>query len=176
MLHDLENLLLLGKPPIQSSNSSITSKKKGITGVVSEPYNRSRYCQYATDNNKAFGELYTFCFALAKPQYVTLTYALIRLNLTESMHAHRTARNIDIDVRFCQSCTGTELTAWRPRHHRLQAPSGPSWSLLSIPSRRTSCSSSMSVTSFPVPADRLMTDGNRRRGLTKESTRICGIW
>ena len=76
VLRDLEDLLLLDKPPIQASTPSVASKKKGNTVAdVSPPYNRDKYYQYATDRNKAFGELYAFCFALAKPPYVRSSLA-----------------------------------------------------------------------------------------------------
>ncbi len=66
VLHDLEDLLLLDKPPIQSA-----PKKKGTPASdAAEPYNRAKYYKYAADKNKAFRELYNFCFALAKPPYV----------------------------------------------------------------------------------------------------------
>ncbi|TFK80122.1 DUF298-domain-containing protein [Polyporus arcularius HHB13444] len=76
VLHDLEDLLLLDKPPIQPSTSA--PKKKGTaTSDAAEPYNRAKYYKYAADKNKAFRELYNFCFALAKPP---------------------TSRNIDMDT------------------------------------------------------------------------------
>ncbi|RDX52739.1 DUF298-domain-containing protein [Lentinus brumalis] len=76
VLHDLEDLLLLDKPPIQSSTSA--AKKKGtVASDAAEPYNRAKYYKYVADKNKAFRELYNFCFALAKPP---------------------TSRNIDMDT------------------------------------------------------------------------------
>ncbi|KAI0694154.1 DUF298-domain-containing protein [Cerioporus squamosus] len=76
VLHDLEDLLFLDKPPIQPSTNA--PKKKGLAvSDASEPYNRTKYYKYAADKNKAFKELYNFCFALAKPP---------------------TSRNIDMDT------------------------------------------------------------------------------
>ncbi|OJT12240.1 DCN1-like protein 5 [Trametes pubescens] len=70
-IRDLEDLLLLDKPPIQPPPSaSMSAKKKGTAASVpgpTEPYNRQRYYQYAASKDKAFSELYTFCFNLAKP-------------------------------------------------------------------------------------------------------------
>ncbi|KZT11591.1 DUF298-domain-containing protein [Laetiporus sulphureus 93-53] len=64
-LHDLEDLLLLGKPPMKPSLA--TQNRKKATSSSLEPYNRARYYRYAEDPQKAFNELYSFCFALAKP-------------------------------------------------------------------------------------------------------------
>ncbi|KAI0373272.1 DUF298-domain-containing protein [Pilatotrama ljubarskyi] len=68
-IRDLEDLLLLDKPPIQpSSGAGALVKKKGIQqSDTTEPYNRRRYYQYAADKEKAFSDLYAFCFNLAKP-------------------------------------------------------------------------------------------------------------
>ncbi|RPD59194.1 DUF298-domain-containing protein [Lentinus tigrinus ALCF2SS1-7] len=75
-LHDLEDLLLLDKPPVQPSGS-VPKKKGATTSGAAEPYNRNKYYEYAADKNKAFRLLYNFCFALAKPP---------------------TSRNIDMDT------------------------------------------------------------------------------
>ena len=78
VLHDLEDLLLLDKPPIQPSGSA--PKKKGVAASdTSEPYSRAKYYQYAADKNKGFRELYNFCFALAKPPYVSYTFVWVSL-------------------------------------------------------------------------------------------------
>jgi DCN1-like protein 4/5 len=61
-LRDLEDLLLLGKPPLKPLAAAPQKKKP-----TPEPYNRSRYYLYAADKPKAFNELYLFCFMLAKP-------------------------------------------------------------------------------------------------------------
>ncbi|EIW60775.1 DUF298-domain-containing protein [Trametes versicolor FP-101664 SS1] len=70
-VRDLEDLLLLDKPPIQPPSSASVSAKKKSTAVSvpnpTEPYNKQRYYQYAASKDKAFSELYTFCFTLAKP-------------------------------------------------------------------------------------------------------------
>ncbi|EGN96256.1 hypothetical protein SERLA73DRAFT_154631 [Serpula lacrymans var. lacrymans S7.3] len=91
-LYDLEDLLLLGKTPLTLPSSAKTAaagpppvkgRKRGAASNVTaggnrnsrtskgsaagEPYNRTLYFNYASDKKKAFGELYQFCFALAKP-------------------------------------------------------------------------------------------------------------
>ncbi|KAL6307984.1 Cullin binding-domain-containing protein [Sparassis latifolia] len=58
------NLLPLMKPSPRMSITPARTKKKT---VPSEPYNRVRYWKYAADTNKAFSELYSYCFNLAKP-------------------------------------------------------------------------------------------------------------
>ncbi|THH23151.1 hypothetical protein EUX98_g8026 [Antrodiella citrinella] len=60
-LHELENLLILDKPPLKHS----TATKK--TAVSVDPYNRSRYLGYAADTTAAYTELYMFLFVLSKP-------------------------------------------------------------------------------------------------------------
>ncbi|KAL4253969.1 Defective in cullin neddylation protein [Abortiporus biennis] len=65
-LHDLEDLLLLDKPALKPPTTTTSGTKKS-TSSSAEPYNRSRYFKYASDKKKSFGELYTFCFMLAKP-------------------------------------------------------------------------------------------------------------
>ncbi|KAI0345203.1 DUF298-domain-containing protein [Trametopsis cervina] len=60
-LHDLEDLLILDKPPLKPPGNTASKKKP-------EPYWRVHYYQYATTKAKAFSELYTFCFLLAKPE------------------------------------------------------------------------------------------------------------
>ena len=69
-LRDLEDLLLLDKPPVKSAAPSAASKKGAVPPEAPEPYNREKYKRYAADKGKAFRELYAFCFALAKPPYV----------------------------------------------------------------------------------------------------------
>lgn len=67
-LRDLEDLLLLNKPPLKiQAMAPVQAKKKPVTSVSADPYNRARYHKYASDPQKAFSELYAFCFALAKP-------------------------------------------------------------------------------------------------------------
>ncbi|OBZ75667.1 DCN1-like protein 4 [Grifola frondosa] len=66
VLQDLEDLLLLDKPPIKPPTGvAAQAKKKASAG--SEPYNRAKYYEYARNKDKSFLELYTYCFALAKP-------------------------------------------------------------------------------------------------------------
>lgn len=66
-LHDLEDLLLLHKPALSAQVPAPAKKKPSTSSASSDPYNRSRYYGYAADTNKAFNELYAFCFVLAKP-------------------------------------------------------------------------------------------------------------
>ncbi|KDQ59592.1 hypothetical protein JAAARDRAFT_626148 [Jaapia argillacea MUCL 33604] len=80
-LSDLESLLIYDKPPIAlppppvapapASFANSLSRKKGASLVKEkdgEPYNRTKYAKYASDKQKAFVELYTFCFGFAKPE------------------------------------------------------------------------------------------------------------
>lgn len=72
-VHDLDDLLLLEKPaikPLPASSSVSRGSASSIASLQLEPYNRSRYQEYAKDIKKAFGELYSFSFLLAKPPYV----------------------------------------------------------------------------------------------------------
>ena len=62
-LQDFNDLLLTGKLPLKPPASSPDKRKK----PAPEPYNRARYYRCAVDRRKAFGELYQFCFVLAKP-------------------------------------------------------------------------------------------------------------
>ena len=62
VLNDLNNLIVLGKPAAGSRSSS--KAQKGTA------YDRTRYDSYAADTRKAFSSFYSFCFALAKPEYV----------------------------------------------------------------------------------------------------------
>lgn len=72
-LHDLEDLLLLDKPPLKppSAAAAAPGKKK----PTPEPYNRARYYRYAAEKSKSFNELYMFCFTLAKAPYA-LVYVI----------------------------------------------------------------------------------------------------
>jgi DCN1-like protein 4/5 len=65
---DLENLLIRGGQPLKRTSSLTGTPLK--KGGVEEPYNRTAYWTYVADQKKAFSKLYTFCFALAKPEYV----------------------------------------------------------------------------------------------------------
>ncbi|KAG5647213.1 hypothetical protein DXG03_001172 [Asterophora parasitica] len=51
---DLENLLILNKPPAKKAKK--------------EAYDKSAYSTYAADKKAAFRKLYTFCFLFAKPE------------------------------------------------------------------------------------------------------------
>jgi hypothetical protein len=63
VLDDLNNLVVLGKPPVASrpSMSHVKSQKNAV-------YDRTRYDSYVVDTGKAFSSFYNFCFALAKPE------------------------------------------------------------------------------------------------------------
>ncbi|KAI0761448.1 Cullin binding-domain-containing protein [Irpex lacteus] len=63
-LHDLHDLLILNKPALKPPTTAATAAPKKKTA---EPYNRTRYYQYAKDKSKAFNEFYLFCFMLVKP-------------------------------------------------------------------------------------------------------------
>ncbi|KAI0831711.1 Cullin binding-domain-containing protein [Trametes gibbosa] len=69
VVRDLEDLLLRDRPPLQPpSSATAPPKKKGITTPgPSDPYDRRNYYAYAASTDKAFSDLYTFCFNLAKP-------------------------------------------------------------------------------------------------------------
>ncbi|KAI6036924.1 hypothetical protein PISMIDRAFT_112279, partial [Pisolithus microcarpus 441] len=55
-LRELDDLVIQNKEPIKRPFSS-----------AAPLYNRSRYWDYAQDADRAFGELYQFCFTLSKP-------------------------------------------------------------------------------------------------------------
>ena len=84
ILREIEDLLLLDKPPIQPSGTGSLKKRGNVVSTpnTSEPYNRQKYNQYAADRTKGFTELYAFCFALAKPPYVTAPLGLFVSQLT----------------------------------------------------------------------------------------------
>jgi DCN1-like protein 4/5 len=65
VLNDLNNLIVLGKPAAGSRSS--LSHVKAQKGAI---YDRTRYDGYAADTRKTFSSFYSFCFALAKPEYV----------------------------------------------------------------------------------------------------------
>ncbi|KAF8556944.1 DUF298-domain-containing protein [Imleria badia] len=65
-LKELDDLVIHGKEPI-TPVSSLSSVKKRDAVDFQEPYNRTRYSQYALNRNAAFTELYQFCFTLSKP-------------------------------------------------------------------------------------------------------------
>ncbi|KZT20286.1 DUF298-domain-containing protein [Neolentinus lepideus HHB14362 ss-1] len=68
-LQDLEDLLILGKPPMQ--RFSTPPSKKATKAVPTEndgPYDRDRYFRYTFMKERAFLELYQFCFGLAKTE------------------------------------------------------------------------------------------------------------
>ncbi|KIL68549.1 hypothetical protein M378DRAFT_158359 [Amanita muscaria Koide BX008] len=61
VVRDINDLLILRRPPLQRSGNKNVKESN-------EPYSRTRYWSYAEDSKKAFQELYTFSFSLAKPQ------------------------------------------------------------------------------------------------------------
>ncbi|KIJ17126.1 hypothetical protein PAXINDRAFT_73516 [Paxillus involutus ATCC 200175] len=67
-LKELDDLVIYDKEPITRapSQSSFVKKRSGV-GASQDPYNRSRYWEYALDRKAAFSELYQFCFAVSKP-------------------------------------------------------------------------------------------------------------
>ncbi|KAI0648307.1 hypothetical protein C8Q79DRAFT_566909 [Trametes meyenii] len=69
VIREVEDILLLDKPSIRPESiiPSITKKKSISVAAPAEPYNRQKYFQYVSNRDKAFVELYTFCFNLAKP-------------------------------------------------------------------------------------------------------------
>ncbi len=140
VLRNIEDLLLLDKPPIAPSGTGSVRKRGPAVPATdaSEPYNRQRYYQYAADTKKAYAELYTFCFALAKPSYV-IRSILCWIPVLTRAREHRTARNIDMDVSGCSSSQAVVFVSWTAllihlASPRLQVPSGLFWSRPNIPS------------------------------------------
>lgn len=89
VLNDLNNLIVLGKPAAGSRSS--LSHVKAQKGAI---YDKTRYDGYAADTRKAFSSFYSFCFALAKPEYViSFSRWIDRLILTS-----RNSRNIDMET------------------------------------------------------------------------------
>lgn len=66
-LRELENLLIRDKEALTRSASASSQAKKRGGASTKEPYNRTRYREYASDRKAAFADLYQFCFTLAKP-------------------------------------------------------------------------------------------------------------
>ena len=58
-------------------------------------YDTTRYDSYAADTNKAFSSFYSFCFALAKPEYVRY---FLHLNVDAHVTNSRSSRNIDMET------------------------------------------------------------------------------
>jgi hypothetical protein len=61
VLKDLYDLIVLGRPAVTVSR---VRSQRGAT------YDTTRYDSYAADTHKTFSSFYSFCFALAKPEYV----------------------------------------------------------------------------------------------------------
>jgi len=66
-LKEFDDLLIRDKQALSRSASASTQARKKGGASTREPYNRTRYWQYASDRKAAFAELYQFCFTLAKP-------------------------------------------------------------------------------------------------------------
>ncbi|KAG2157626.1 DUF298-domain-containing protein [Suillus bovinus] len=66
-LRELEDLLIRDKEALARSTSTSSQGKKRGGASTKEPYNRTRYREYASDRKTAFADLYQFCFTLAKP-------------------------------------------------------------------------------------------------------------
>jgi hypothetical protein len=61
VLNELNDLIVLGRPAVAISR---VKSQRGAT------YDTTRYDSYAADTYKTFTSFYSFCFALAKPEYV----------------------------------------------------------------------------------------------------------
>ncbi|KAI6042987.1 Cullin binding-domain-containing protein [Pisolithus marmoratus] len=69
-LRELDDLVIQNKEPIKrpsSSAASMTRRTSPNAMKTQELYNKSRYWDYAQDADRAFGELYQFCFTSSKP-------------------------------------------------------------------------------------------------------------
>lgn len=66
-LRELDDLLIRDKQALARSASTSSQAKKRGSASTKEPYNRTRYREYASDRKTAFADLYQFCFTLAKP-------------------------------------------------------------------------------------------------------------
>ncbi|KAG2138944.1 hypothetical protein DEU56DRAFT_800986 [Suillus clintonianus] len=66
-LRELDDLLICDKQALARSASTSSQAKKRGGANTREPYNRTRYREYASDRKAAFADLYQFCFTLAKP-------------------------------------------------------------------------------------------------------------
>jgi hypothetical protein len=108
VLNDLNNLIVLGKPAAGSRSSSKAQK-----GTI---YDRTRYDSYAADTRKAFSSFYSFCFALAKPEYV-ISFSLLNtrfMSTSKELEEHRYGNC----VRPLVSCTGAAVPSYN-RCHRV---------------------------------------------------------
>jgi DCN1-like protein 4/5 len=85
VLNDLNDLIVLGRP------AAAMSHVKSQRGAV---YDTTRYDSYAVDTRKAFSSFYSFCFALAKPEYVRYFLPLD----AGLMRSSRSSRNIDMET------------------------------------------------------------------------------
>ncbi|KAI5981345.1 DUF298-domain-containing protein, partial [Pisolithus albus] len=69
-LRELDDLVIKNKEPVKrsfSSTASVSRRAGAGTTKTHELYNRSRYLDYAQEADRAFRELYQFCFTLSKP-------------------------------------------------------------------------------------------------------------
>jgi len=111
VLNDLNTLIVLGKPAAGSRSS--LSHVKAQKGAI---YDRTRYDSYAADTRKAFSSFYSFCFALAKPEYVIGFSLLIArlISTSKELEEHRYRNR----VRPLVSCTRTAVPTYN-RCHRV---------------------------------------------------------
>jgi len=145
-LGDMEELLLTTKPPIPQPSTASTRKPAGPP-----PYDRTQYHSYARDRGAAFGKLYSALFTIAKTGQ---------------------SRNIDIEVGF-NLLLPLSLVFIRQRLDRES---------LLVRATRTSVSDydgSCRIYYGVFPCELVCHEANgsyRRRGPTKRSTRMCGVW
>ncbi|KAI0293434.1 Cullin binding-domain-containing protein [Russula brevipes] len=98
VLDDLNNLIVLGKPPVASrpSMSHVKSQKSAV-------HDRTRYDSYVVDTGKAFSSFYNFCFALAKPESsrnidMETACALWSVYVTEFINATGSYKGVNKDL------------------------------------------------------------------------------
>lgn len=70
-LNDLNNVVVL-RTPIRKPVDTGTNKGSRIRSTTQpDSYKKDKLWQLSMDTQAAFSKLYAFCFALAKPEYVT---------------------------------------------------------------------------------------------------------
>jgi hypothetical protein len=111
VLNDLNNLIVLGKPAAASRSS--VSHVKSQKGAI---YDRRRHDGYTADTRKAFSSFYSFCFALAKPEYVICFSLLITRHMTtfKELKEHRHGNC----MRSLVCCTSSAVPTYN-RCHRV---------------------------------------------------------
>lgn len=112
VLNDLNNLIVLLRKPAAASRSSM-SHVKSQKGAI---YDRTRYDGYTADTRKAFSSFYSFCFALAKPEYVICFSLLITRHITsfKELKEHRHGNR----MRSLVCCTSSAVPTYN-RCHRI---------------------------------------------------------